>query len=356
MNNSPPCLEHNFAEHLTTAVIVFDAELNVCSMNPAAEMLFAVSKKKMQGTKIQQLLRCPDQILDQHIGEAIGAGQPLTERELSLKVLDGRKIVVDCTIVPVKSDDELDYVLVEIQQLDRHLRISREELLLSQQQTTRDLVRSLAHEIKNPLGGLRGAAQLLAAELESDDLVEYTQVIIDEADRLKKLVDQLLGPNQINERQPVNIHRVLERVNALVSAEFAQTVRIKRDYDPSIPDVMADEDQLIQAILNIVSNAASLIADDNGLIQIKTRVLRHFTLGSVCHRLVAKIDIRDDGPGIKPDMQEKIFFPMVSGRQGGTGLGLSISQSLINRHQGLIECQSVPGDTVFTVYLPLGDS
>jgi len=344
---------NNLVEHLTSAVIVFDEELNVFSMNPAAEMFFSASKNKTHGLSIQQLLRCPDQFFDEHIGVAVASHQPLTERELSLTMLDGRQVVVDCTIIPMVTPEGKNHVLVEIQQLDRHLRISREELLLSQQQATRDLVRGLAHEIKNPLGGLSGAAQLLAAELAGSDLLEYTQVIIDEADRLKKLVNQMLGPNQINAKKLINIHQVIERVDALIVAEFSEAIIIRRDYDPSIPDVFGDEDQLMQAILNIVGNAAAMVGDD-GQIDIKTRIIRNFTLGAVCHKLVAQIDIKDNGPGIKEDMLEKIFFPMISDRPGGTGLGLSISQTLINRHQGLIECQSVPGETVFTIYLPLG--
>jgi two-component system nitrogen regulation sensor histidine kinase GlnL len=218
---------------------------------------------------------------------------------------------------------------------------------------TRSLVRGLAHEIKNPLGGIRGAAQLLEAELLSNELKEYTQIIIEEADRLQQLVDRMLGPNKLPKKQLLNIHDVIERVRTLVIAENP-AVEVWRDYDPSIPDLYGDNDQLIQSILNIVKNAVSALAKTaDPKITLKTRVARQMTLGSKRHKLVAKIQVIDNGPGIPEEIREKIFFPMVTATEGGVGVGLSISQSLINKHNGLIQCESRPGKTVFTIWIPL---
>jgi two-component system nitrogen regulation sensor histidine kinase GlnL len=242
--------------------------------------------------------------------------------------------------------------LVELLQVDRHLRIAREENLIAQQSTARALVRGLAHEIKNPLGGLRGAAQLLERELPDESLTEYTRIIIDEADRLQLLVDRMLGPNSLPNKRELNVHEVLERVRALVQGELPAAIRIQRDYDPSIPPLQADRDLLIQAVLNIVRNAVQALGE-SGVITLRTRTQRQFTIGSRRHRLVARLEIVDNGPGIPPELIEQIFYPMVTGRSDGTGLGLSIAQSLVNQHGGLIECASRPGETVFTLLLPL---
>jgi two-component system nitrogen regulation sensor histidine kinase GlnL len=214
------------------------------------------------------------------------------------------------------------------------------------------LVRGLAHEIKNPLGGLRGAAQLLDMELSDPELKEYTQIIIAESDRLQGLMDKMLGPNKPPQKSPLNIHEVLERIRTLVQAESTGNIVIHADYDPSIPDIIADKNQLIQALLNIVRNAVQAI-NKQGLIMFKTRIHRQMTIGRKRYRLTLRIDIMDNGPGIEPDMMHQIFYPMITGRAEGTGLGLSIAQSLINHHNGLIECTSEPGNTVFSIYLPL---
>ena len=219
------------------------------------------------------------------------------------------------------------------------------------------LVRGLAHEIKNPLGGIRGAAQLLARELPEESLKDYTNVIIEEADRLRNLVDRMLGSNKLPSLAMTNVHEVLERVCSLVEAESQGCITLVRDYDPSIPDVLIDREQMIQAVLNIVRNAMQAISGQNelrlGRISLRTRAMRQFTIGHVRHRLVSKIEIIDNGPGIAPELQETIFYPMVSGRPDGTGLGLAITQNIISQHQGLIECDSHPGHTTFSIFLPL---
>ncbi|WP_269471109.1 nitrogen regulation protein NR(II) [Sulfuriflexus mobilis] len=338
-------------EYMNTAVLVFDAELRLNYLNPAAEMLFAVSARQMVGTSVQELLPA-EPTFRENLHQALTTGQGMTERELTLMLNSEKKITVDCSVTSIRGEAEDDLVLVEIMQVDHHLRISREERLQAQNLATRALVRGFAHEVKNPLGGLRGAAQLLEGELAEESLKEYTQIIIGEADRLQKLVDEMLGPNRLPKKSLVNIHEILERVRSLVLAEMPEGVQIKRNYDPSIPEFTADRDQLFQAILNIVRNAIQAV-EGKGIIELSTRIERQFTIGNVRHRHVLRLDISDDGPGIPEDMIQKIFYPMVTSRAEGTGVGLSISQSLISRHDGLIECSSSNEGANFRILLPL---
>jgi two-component system nitrogen regulation sensor histidine kinase GlnL len=263
-----------------------------------------------------------------------------------------QSVTINLSATPLLKDEKFDELLVEIQQVDNHLRISKEEQLLSQQNTARLLVRGLAHEIKNPLGGLRGAAQLLDMELDSQELKEYTRIIIAESDRLQSLMDKMLGSNKLPNKKTLNIHEVLERVRQLVQAEASGNLVIQSDYDPSIPELQGDKDQLIQAILNIVRNAVQA-TNGQGRITIKTRIKRHLTIGRKRYKLIIQCDVIDDGPGIDNDMITQIFYPMITSRAEGTGLGLSIAQSLINQHNGLIECSSEPGKTVFSIFLPV---
>ncbi|MDQ2694391.1 MAG: nitrogen regulation protein NR(II), partial [Pseudomonadota bacterium] len=280
------------------------------------------------------------------------SGHPYTERELHLTLPGEHAITVDCTVSPIVEQDQVVELLVEVRQVDRQLRISREETLLAQHNTARALVRNLAHEIKNPLGGLRGAAQLLEREFTDDTLKEYTRIIIGEADRLRNLVDRMLGPTQPPAYLQVNIHEVLERVRTLVLAEIGDGIQIERDYDPSIPPLTGDAEQLIQAVLNVVRNAVQAL-DRHGLITLRTRIHRQCSIGPRRHKLVVRLDVIDNGPGIPDEIREKIFYPMITGRADGTGLGLSIAQNLVNQHGGLIECTSRPGETTFTLLLPL---
>lgn len=345
-------LESRVLENLSSAIFLFDRNLILRYINTAGEMLLALSARKILGVHVKEVILCSSTEIESILNRSFESGQPFTEREHHLTLIDGRELTVDCTVVPIREEGQIIEFLMEVQQVDRQLRISREELLLSRNQASRALVRGLAHEIKNPLGGLRGAAQLLERELFDLELKEYTQIIIQEADRLQKLVDTMLGPNQVPKMQEVYIHQVLERVCSLVSVEVGGGLTIKKDYDPSIPPMYGDFDQLIQAFLNIFRNGARA-AGDAGQLGIRTRVLRQFTIGSQRHRLVISVELSDNGPGIPEELQERIFFPMVSGNSEGMGLGLSISQALINRHQGLIEFTSKPGNTVFRVLLPL---
>ncbi|HHH38149.1 MAG TPA: nitrogen regulation protein NR(II) [Sedimenticola sp.] len=341
-------------ENMDTVVLLFDTELRLSYMNPAAEMLFQVSVRHMVGREAGSLIQCPNERVEANLTRALETGRHFTEREMTLPLSGRRSVTVDCTVIPLIDPDGAAGLLVEIRQIDRQLRLNREEKLLSQHQATRDLIRGLAHEIKNPLGGLRGAAQLLEQELGDPSLTEYTRIIIEEADRLQALVDGMLGPNKLPHFSKVNIHRLLERVAGLVLAESGEPLDIQRDYDPSIPDLYLDSDRIIQALLNIVRNAArALRQTEHPRIVLRTRILRQLTIVNLRHRLVVQIQIEDNGPGIPEAIREKLFFPMVAASEGGIGLGLSIAQSLIQRHGGLVECHTGPGRTIFNILLPM---
>lgn len=369
MNLDPinrPSMEQRILDNLDTVVLLFDAELKLRYINSAGEMMFSLSARHIIGQNASDLDQCPLDLIDLNLKRAMEFGHPFTERGMFLPLPGGREVTVDCTVIPIGTPaigtpatgapHSVKEILVQIQQMDRQLRINREEQLLAQHQAAQALIRGLAHEIKNPLGGLRGAAQLLERELPDQSLWEYTKIIIDEADRLQSLVDRMLGPVRLPDaKHEVSIHQVLERVRHLVQAEIGMRVMINRDYDPSIPPLIADTDQLIQALLNIVRNGARAAAEGGGQMCLRTRILQNFTIGSQRYRLVAQVDVIDNGPGISPDLQNRIFYPMVSDSKGGVGLGLSIAQSLINQYRGLIECRSKAGETVFTVLLPVGD-
>lgn len=346
-------IQRTIVEHQSTAILLFDSQLKVVFMNLAAEVILGVSIRQAKACQLEQLLPEVTDLVNilQH---TLDSGQRFTEREVHFCSFDLQNITVDCTVTPAGKVDGHKTLLMELQQIDHYLRVTKEANLLAQQQANQDVVRGLAHEIKNPLGGLRGAAQLLERELDDVSLKEYTQIIIGEADRLRNLMNRMLGPNTLPSREPVNIHQLLEHVSRLVETEpeFSQGITVERDYDPSIPDLICDSDQLIQALLNVVRNAAQAL-EGEGRIIMKTRACRQFHIGHKRHKLVLRIDIVDNGPGIVPAMLEKVFFPMITGRADGTGLGLSIAQSLVNQHEGLIECTSVPGKTNFTLLLPL---
>ena len=347
---NPAGFYRRILDNLADAVLLFDQHLCLTYINMPAEILFAASARQVLGAQAQNLLQLSDSVTDEDLLRVIDTGASLTKRNVILNV-QPQPITANVVLTPLL-DDSAPRVLVELQQVDRHLRISMEEQLMAQQNAARMLLRGLAHEIKNPLGGLRGAAQLLQAELQGEELQECTRIIIDESDRLQLLVDRMLEPNKPPQMSLMNIHRILERVRQLVQVEAPPRVHIVRDYDPSIPPVFGDGDQLIQAILNIVRNAAQAVGIE-GTITIRSRIHRQVTLGHRRHALAAKIEIIDDGPGIKPELLGQIFYPMVTSRAEGTGLGLSIAQSLISQHGGLVECSSAPGNTVFSIYLPL---
>ncbi len=335
---------------LTCAILVLDEGLRVIYMNQSAEMLFGQSQQRALMEPVGLLLR--GDVFHAHLGLALRQGDPQAVRECGVELGNGETITLDCTMTPLSAHDWQNHLLLEVQRVDRQLRIVREEQMIHQQQAIRELVRGIAHEIKNPLGGLRGAAQLLETELENPGLREYTQIIISEADRLKNLVNGLLGPRTPPRQEWVNIHEVLEHVRHLVSADMSADVQFIRDYDPSIPEIRGDRDQLVQVVLNIVANAVRVL-ENGGLVSLRTRILRQFTIHQVRYRHVLKVEICDNGPGVPEHLRDKLFLPMVSGHAEGSGLGLAIAQSLVRRHNGLIQCESVPGQTCFSILIPL---
>lgn len=286
------------------------------------------------------------------------SSQQTYARELLLRSSsDGlTNLFIDCRIAPY-TGAQAGALLVEFNDITSRLRINRDNELMSQHGVGRLITRQLAHEIKNPLGGLRGAAQLLQRQIEAQDLKDYTDIIIGEVDRLASLVDALLGPGGQSTKTDVNIHDVLEHVARIVSADFGARVSWQRDYDPSLPLLRLDRDQMIQAVLNIVRNAvfAATAEKSHGTITLRTRAITNETIGNLRHRVIASIEIQDDGPGIAPELRDSIFYPLVTGRADGTGIGLPLSQELINRHDGLIEFTSEPGRTVFQIRLPIDD-
>lgn len=341
-------------ENLSTAVIYLDAELEIRYMNPAAEMLFAASVRHIKKKQLKDWFA----VGDEHVAllqESSKTGHPYTHREEKMLTQAGQELTVDYTVNPMPVEGE-NWLLIEIVARDRLIRIEREEELISRHATAKMLVRGLAHEIKNPLGGIRGAAQLLERELGDESLHDYTHVIIEEADRLRNLVDRMLGPRNLPNMESVNIHSIIERVCRLIDAESRGSISLVRDYDPSIPDFIGDSAQLIQAVLNIVRNAMQALVSnktENPTITLQTRTQRQVTLGTERHRLVCCLRIVDNGPGIPESIYNQIFYPMVSGRADGTGLGLSIAQSIIGQHHGLIECDTRPGRTCFELFIPL---
>jgi two-component system nitrogen regulation sensor histidine kinase GlnL len=345
------CAAYPGLELLATAVVLLTDELGISYVNPAAENLFELSKRQLVGQSADSVFgEAP--ALFQAIDKALASGASYTEQELELSVGGKPKLHLSCTVSAVEASAAT--MLLEFRHIDQQLKIAREERLLEQQQSNRDLIRSLAHEIKNPLGGIRGAAQLLEHELDRPPLIEYTQVIIGEADRLQTLVDRLLTPHRLPKFRRTNIHELLVRVGSVLQAEFPQ-IFIHSDFDISLPEFEADPEQLTQAIFNIVRNAAQALEGISGTreIRLRTRVARGITLAKRRHRLALALSVEDNGPGVPEAIRDKIFFPLVSGREGGSGLGLTIAQTFITQHNGAIECESVPGHTIFTVLLPL---
>jgi len=336
-------------EYLATAVILLDDESRITYLNPAAEHLFDVSGKNLLGHPVQQAFTDTEQ-LTHAMQHAIRDNANYIEHDLTLGTHAHGKLHLRCAVTPVQFDKS--YLLLEFHPMDRPLKLAREEQMLDQTQANRLLLRNLAHEIKNPLGGIRGAAQLLEQELEKPALREYTQVIVQEADRLRSLMEKLLSPQNASHYSALNIHEVLERVRSVVLAELPEGLTIQRDYDVSLPALVGDKEQLIQAMLNIVRNSAQAM-QGKGSIVLRTRIARQVTLIKRRHLLAVMVQVVDNGPGIPPELQDKIFYPLVSGRADGHGLGLTLAQDFVSQHHGTIEFDSEPGRTCFTVMLPL---
>jgi len=344
-------------DHLATMVAVVGNDGDCVFANASFENVLGLSRRSVQRGSLFDWFVDSQRLRD--TVAAVARNEYSTSRlEALLKrpgALHGEPLPVH---VIVNQMDSSPNVVVELVEIEQQTRQDREQRALGQAQVTKELIRNLAHEIKNPLGGIRGAAQLLEMEVESRELHEYTQVIINEADRLQALVDRLLAPH----RKPhvvgdVNVHEVCERVRALIQAEFPRGLEMKRDYDISIPDFRGDREQLIQAVLNIAHNAAQALAEriafGDAQITLRTRIARQVTLGKQRYRLALDLHIEDNGPGVPESIRDRIFYPLVSGRDGGSGLGLTLAQTFVQQHLGTVECESEPGKTVFKIVIPL---
>lgn len=338
----------DFADHLTTAIMLLDADLSIAHFNTACCALFGLGESRIEGQCFPHLFHYSD-IKSQHFVQVIECGQGFAMSDVPVVMHDGRHLLLDIIASPLES--EPPRVLLELRKVDQQRKISMESLQQHQHLAARELIRGLAHEIKNPLGGLRGAAQLLEETL-NDEQKEYTQLIIAQADRLRNLVDRLLGPYRPPSMQHANLHQVAEQVLQLARMDNAAGCRLIRDYDPSIPDFPFDAELIEQALLNIVRNAQQAMPQ-GGSITIQSRILHQHTIHGQRHKLVATLKVIDDGPGIPAHLKDTLFYPMVSGKPGGTGLGLSIAQTLVHQHHGWIDCASWPGHTEFTIYLPI---
>lgn len=332
---------------LSSAVVLLDAELHIEYLNPAAENLFAGSSRYLLHQPLSRLLGEPPGLASA-LDNALRNNWSYTGQNISVKLSGAQPLHLDCTVTPVEASRAS--LLLEFRPIDQQLKVAREERLIQQQQANRELIRNLAHEIKNPLGGIRGSAQLLERELNNPQLREYTQVIIKESDRLQDLMNRLLTSHRLMHPSPADIHEILERVRRLIRAEFPQ-VHVERDYDVSLPELTGDREQLIQAILNVARNAAQAIGGEGEII-LRTRAVRQVTLAKKRYRLALELQIIDNGPGIPDDIKDRIFYPLVSGRDGGSGLGLTLAQSFVHQHHGSIEVESRPRHTCFTIVLP----
>ncbi len=340
-------------DNLSTAVMLFNSRLKLSCINTACEDLLCTSSRRLIGLRPEEVLPATPELHDM-IRRTKETGIAFTERSLEVGTDNAHSVVVDCRVTPILSGEKCKEIIVELIDANAMQRLLREENLTQQHDAARQSLRGMAHEIKNPLGGIRGAAQLLESELNKGqpDLIEYTHIIIQEADRLRNFIDRILSGNQKHEYESINIHEVLEYVCNLVEAEYDGPFTIRRDYDPSLPDIKLDREKIIQAILNVMRNAVQAIDNETGSILVRTRILRMVTLQKHVHRHVIRIDVIDDGPGIPPEIEKSIFYPLITGRAEGTGLGLSIAQSLINAHGGLIEYERTDNKTIFSIYVP----
>lgn len=340
---------------LATGIVVLDRQLCMVYANVAAQDLLAVSFNQARGRPFTELLADANG-LAATLHRALDTGEPFAERELSFRPLGTREgRVADVTVTPLEGQVTGSHLLLELADATQRHRINRETDLLARLDGSRLMVRQLAHEIKNPLGGLRGAAQLLERELGDPALREYTNVIIGEADRLAALVDSMSGPMRPPQKRALNVHELCEHVYTLLRSEARPAVLIERDYDPSLPDAELDRNQIVQALLNLARNALQAVGE-RGRIVLRTRVLSNVSIGAARFRLVASVQVEDTGEGVPEAISKSLFYPLVTGRPNGTGLGLAVAQEIVTRHGGLIEFESEAGRTVFTMLLPIAEA
>ncbi|MEY2782929.1 MAG: Nitrogen regulation protein [Pseudomonadota bacterium] len=352
---SSPVSRFQALDLLATPVAVLQGDGLVRFVNAALEDALGLSRRTLAGTRLSDFFLDPQPLVAALVGAQSNEFAALRYEAQMRRLHHEDPLPVHVIVAP---SDQTNEVIVELLPVEQQTRQEREERLLDQAQANKELIRNLAHEIKNPLGGIRGSAQLLEMELGNKELTEYTQVIIHEADRLQTLVDRLLAPH----RRPhvvsdVNIHEVCERVRTLILAEFPRGLKVVRDYDISIPEFRGDREQLIQAVLNIAHNAAQAlherISQGDAQIALKSRILRQVTFGKQRYRLALELHVIDNGPGVPDSIKDRIFFPLISGREGGSGLGLTLAQTFVQQHHGMIECDSEPGRTDFKILIPL---
>ncbi|MCC7081207.1 MAG: nitrogen regulation protein NR(II) [Burkholderiales bacterium] len=335
---------------LATAVMLVDHACSIMYANPAAENLLELSARQLRGRSLTDVFSGAERLIA-GMNYARTHGASYTEHDLELDLGNHVALHASCCATPVE-DGAVRALLLEFRPTDQRMKVDREERLLNQSLANRELIRNLAHEIKNPLGGIRGSAQLLQAELPRPELAEYTQVIISEADRLQSLMDRLLTPHRLPQPRSFSVHEALERVRGLVAAETPEGILVERDYDVSLPPIVADMEQIIQALLNVVRNAVQAM-QGRGRVVLRTRVARQAIIARRRYRHAVRVEVVDSGPGVPEALRDKLFYPLVSGRDGGTGLGLSIAQTYITQHGGTIEFESRPGRTSFIIHLPI---
>ena len=335
--------------HLSTAILVINDQHRIVFANQAAETLLKESATQMTGHGLVELIINGEELVS-IISEAGATNKTFTRRKMQLLLPAKASFTADVTVTPILDEGQ---TLVELIPMDRYLRIDRDAAIQEHYDVTRQMVRGLAHEIKNPLGGIKGSAELLARELPDESLTEYTDIIIEETNRLTSLLDRMLGPNTLAQKTPISIHQVLERTAKLIELE-SRNLAVIRDYDPSIPELSIDPELMLQAVLNVARNAMQILeSTPHPTLTFTTRIERQFTINGQQHKVVVRVDIKDNGPGVPPEIQEQLFYPMISRRPGGTGLGLTFAQSIIAQHNGMIEFESEPGDTTFSIIIPL---
>jgi len=338
--------------NLSTAILVLNAGHNIAFANQAAENLLRESATQMAGQSLVELIINGEELAE-IVSEAEMTNKTFTRRRMQLLLVGKDNFTADVTVTPVLDKGQ---AVVELIPMDRYLRIDRDAAIQEHYDVTRQMVRGLAHEIKNPLGGIKGSAELLARELPDKSLEEYTDIIIQETNRLTSLLDRMLGPNTMAQKTLISIHQVLERTASLIELESGN-LEVMRDYDPSIPELFIDPELMLQAVLNVARNAMQILeTTPHPTLTFTTRIERQFTINSQRHKVVVRVDIKDNGSGVAPEIKEQLFYPMISRRPGGTGLGLTFAQSIIAQHNGMIEFESEPGDTTFSIIIPLEQS
>jgi len=345
-------LPEKLFDYLNSAILCIDSKHKICQINSTTEELFEISQGNLIGASLNSIILNAKETFIRSLNYVIRTNQPITEREAQFGLTNGHHLIVDYSIKPINELDNETRYFIEITPISRHIQIAQDEYAHTQTQAAAQLTRGMAHEIKNPLGGIRGAAQLLASELNQPSLKEYTDVIIKETDRLTELLNNMLGPNKALEKQNVNILEILEHIRQIIMASCQKQITFKRDYDPSIPEFSADKNQLIQAFMNLARNAVQAI-ERRGIVTFKTRILNQHTIGIHKYPTVLIVSISDNGSGIDKEVANNLFLPMVTSKQNGSGLGLPISQKIIMDHGGIIQCHPTNDTTTFNTLIPL---